>query len=74
MTTGIFIIVSANHSANNNFKENYCFLKLMSNKRMGTKENNLQLPPQFSNTNSSGSESETEYSSFKKREKHHKEN
>ena len=38
MTTGIFIIVSANHSANNNFKENYCFMKLMSNKEMSTKK------------------------------------
>ena len=39
-----------------------------------TKENNLQLPPQFPSTSSSESESETEYSSFKKRGKHHKEN
>ena len=42
MTTRIFIIVSANHSANNNFKDTYCFLKLMSNKGMSTKENTLQ--------------------------------
>ena len=47
MTTGIFIIVSAYHSANNKFKESHCFLNLMSNKKMSTKENILQLPPQF---------------------------
>ena len=41
---------------------------------MSTKENTLQLPPQFSSTSSSESEPETEYSSFKKRGKHHKEN
>ena len=44
MTTGIFIIVSANHSVNNNFKENDFFLKLTLNKEMSTKENTLQLP------------------------------
>ena len=48
-----------------------CFLKLLSSNGMSTKENTLQLPPQFT---SSESESETEYSSFKKRGKHHKEN
>ena len=41
---------------------------------MSTKENTLQLPPQFHSTSSSESQSETEYSSFKKRGKHHKEN
>ena len=74
MTTRIFIIVSANYCANNNFKENYCFLKLMSNKETSTKENTLQLPLQFSSTSSGQSESETEYSSFRKRRKHPKEN
>ena len=74
MTTGIFIIVSANDSANSTFKENYCFLKLMSNNGMSTKENTMQLSPQFSSSSSSGSESETKYSSFKKSGKHHKEN
>ena len=39
---------------------------------MSTKENTLQLPPQFPSTNSSERESDTEYSSFKKRGKHHK--
>ena len=39
-----------------------------------TKENTLQLPPQFPSTSSSERESETEYSSFKNRGKHHKEN
>ena len=66
MTIGIFIIVSGNHSANNYFKEIYCFLKSMSKKGMSTKENTLQLPPQFSSTSGCGSESETECSSFKK--------
>ena len=47
MTIGIFIIVFANHSVNNNFKESYFFLKLMSNKELSTKENTLQSPPQF---------------------------
>ena len=74
MTTGIFIIVSANHSANSNFKENYCFPKLLSNKEMSTKQNTLQLPPQFSSPSSGESEPETEYSSFGKRRKHPKEN
>ena len=46
----------------------------MSSIKMSTKENTLQLPPQFSSTSSSESESETEYSNFKKRGKHHKEN
>ena len=46
---------------------------------MGTKlgvnqENTLQLPPQIPSTSSSESKSETEYSSFKKRGKHHREN
>ena len=48
MTTKIFIIVSANNSVSNNFKESYCFLNLMLNKEMSSKENTLQLPPQFS--------------------------
>ena len=74
MTTEIFIIVSTNYSANNNFKESYCFLKLMSNKVMSTKENTLQLPPQFPSISSGERESETEYSSFGKRRKHPKEN
>ena len=47
---------------------------MMSNKDMSTKENTLQLPPQFSSTSSGKSESETEYSSFGKRRKHPKEN
>ena len=74
MTTRVFIIVSANHSANNNFKESYCFLNLMSNKKMSTEENTLQLPPQFPSISSGKSEPETEYSSFGKRRKHPKEN
>ena len=40
---------------------------------MSTKENTLHLPPQFPSTSSENG-SETEYSSFKKRGKHHKEN
>ena len=74
MATGVFIIVSANHSANNNFQESYCFLKLMSNKKMSTEENTLQLPPQVPSVSSGESEPETEYSSFGKRRKHPKEN
>ena len=66
MTTSIFIIVSANNSANNNFEESYCFLKLMSNKEMSNNKNTLQLPPQFPSISSGESESETEYSSFGK--------
>ena len=46
----------------------------MSNKETSTKENTLQLPLQFSSTSSGQSESETEYSSFRKRRKHPKEN
>ena len=46
----------------------------MPSNKMPTKENTLHLPPQFPSTSSSESESETEYSSFKKRGKHHKEN
>ena len=45
----------------------------MSNKEMSIKEDTLQLPPQFPSI-SCERESETEYSSFKKRGKHHKEN
>ena len=41
---------------------------------MSTKENNVHLLSLFPSTSSSESESETEYSSFKKRGKHHKEN
>ena len=70
MTTGTSIIVSANHSANN--KENYCFLKLMSNKEISTKENTLQLPPQIPSTSTVESDSENECSSFGKRRKHPK--
>ena len=73
MTIGIFIIVSANHSANN-FKKNYCFQKLMSNKEMLTKENTLQLPPRFLSISSDESESGTEYSSFGEWSKHYEEN
>ena len=46
----------------------------MSNKQISTKENTLQLPPQFPSISSGESESETEYSSFGKRRKHPKEN
>ena len=46
----------------------------MPSNKMSTKENTLHLPPRFPSTSSSESESETEYSSFKKRGKHHKEN
>ena len=46
----------------------------MPSKEMLTKENILQLPPQFPSTSSSESESETECRGFKKRGKHHKEN
>ena len=46
----------------------------MPSNEMSIKENTLQLPPQFPSTRSSESESETEYSSFKNRGKHHKEN
>ena len=46
----------------------------MSINEMSTKENTLQLPIQFSNTTNSENESETEYGSFKKRRKHHREN
>ena len=45
----------------------------MASNEMSTKENTLQLPPQFPSTSSSESESETEYSSFKKWGKDHKE-
>ena len=41
---------------------------------VSTKENTSQLSPQFPNTSSPESESETEYSSFKNRRKHLKEN
>ena len=41
---------------------------------MSTKENSVQLPPQFPSPCSSESESETKHSSLKKRRKHHKEN
>ena len=47
---------------------------LMSSNGMSTKENTQQLLPQFPSTRSSESELETEYSSFKKRRKHQKEN
>ena len=46
----------------------------MPSNKISTKENTLHLPPRFPSTSSSESESETEYSSFKKREKHHKKN
>ena len=54
--------------------ENYCFLKLISSNKNSTKESTLQLLPQFPSISSSESELETEYSSFKKRGKYHKEN
>ena len=41
---------------------------------MSTKENTLQLPPQFFSTSSGESESETEYNNFGKQRKHLKEN
>ena len=46
----------------------------MPSNKMSTKENTLHLPPRFPSTSSSESESETEYSSFEKPEKHRKEN
>ena len=46
----------------------------MPSNKMSTKENTLHLPPRFPSTSSSENESEPEYSSFKKRGKHHKEN
>ena len=45
----------------------------MPSNKMSTKENTLHLPPRFPSTSSENG-SETEYSSFKKRGKHHKEN
>ena len=38
MTTGILSLFLQIIIASNNFKENYCFLKLMSNKEMSTTE------------------------------------
>ena len=52
----------------------YSFLKLMPSNKMSTKDNILHLPPRFPSTSSSESESEIQFSSFKKRGKHHKEN
>ena len=46
----------------------------MPSNKMSTKENTLHLPLRFPSTTSSVSESENEYSSFKKRGKHHKGN
>ena len=46
----------------------------MPSNKMSTKKKNLHLPPRFPSTSSSESESETEYSSFKKRGKHLKKN
>ena len=46
----------------------------MPSDKMSTKENNVHLLSLIPSTSSSESESETEYSSFKKRGKHHKEN
>ena len=46
----------------------------MPSDKMSTKENNVHLLSLIPSTSSSISESETEYSSFKKRGKHHKEN
>ena len=66
ITTGIFIIVSANQSADSNFME-HLFLKLKSNKERSIKENDLRLPPQFRSTSSDESESENDYSSYGKR-------
>ena len=46
----------------------------MPSNQMSTKENSMHLPPRFPSTSSSESESKTEFSSFKKRGKHHREN
>ena len=48
-----------------NKEGNYCFLKLMSSNGMSTKENTLQLPPQFHSASASESESETKINSIK---------
>ena len=37
---------------------NYCFRKLMSSNGMSTRDNTLQLPPQFHSISASESESE----------------
>ena len=44
---------------------NYCFRKLMSSNGMSTRENTLQLPPQFHSTSASESESETKINLIK---------
>ena len=44
---------------------NYCFLKIMSSNEMSTKENILQLPPQFHSTSVSESEPETKINLIK---------
>ena len=44
----------------------------MPSNKMSTKKKTLHLPPRFPSTSSSESESETEYSSFKKGGKHYK--
>ena len=46
----------------------------MPSKEMSTQDNTLKLSPQFPSTSSSESESDTEYRSFKKRGKYHREN
>ena len=48
-----------------NKEGNYCFLKLMSSNGMTTKENTLQLPPQFHSTSASEGESETKINVIK---------
>ena len=44
---------------------NYCFLKLMSSNGMSTRENTLQLPPQFHSTSASESEPENKINLIK---------
>ena len=44
---------------------NYCFLKVISSNQMSTKENTLQLPPQFPCNSTSESDSETQISFIK---------
>ena len=46
----------------------------MPGNKLSPNENTLNLPPRFISTSSSGDESESEFSSFKKQQKHHKGN
>ena len=46
----------------------------MPRNEISPKENTLHLPPRFISTSSVGDDSEAEFSSFKKRQKHHKGN